>query len=148
MDRISVRGIIHWQNKYLFVKNIASEGDFFCLPGGGLESGEYLGDALIREIQEELGVIPVVGQLLYVHQIEFDEGHTAPSFLFHIKNSEDFMNVNIESTTHGKAEIKDFGFYKLADVHLLPSFLKNDLPRIEKQNFETATQVIATKREA
>lgn len=148
MDRISVRGIIHWQGKYLFVKNVSSEGDFFCLPGGRLEIKEHVTEALKREVQEELGVTPEVGQLLYVHQIKFDEGYSAPSFFFHVKNGEDFKSINIADTTHGKAEIKEFGFYDLDEVHLLPSFLKSDLPLLQKHNFEAPAKFIATQREA
>ncbi|MCX5395584.1 NUDIX domain-containing protein [Streptomyces sp. NBC_00102] len=38
----------------------------FSLPGGKVEDGESLGDALVREMKEETGIDVEVGRLLYV----------------------------------------------------------------------------------
>jgi 8-oxo-dGTP pyrophosphatase MutT (NUDIX family) len=43
------------------------EGDaFWCLPGGRVEPGEIAADAVVREMQEELGVQVSAGPLLWV----------------------------------------------------------------------------------
>ena len=43
------------------------EGDtFWCLPGGRVEPGESAADAVLREMQEELGVQVSAGPLLWV----------------------------------------------------------------------------------
>ena len=51
--RVSVKGLIHDNNgKLLFVRE---RSDTWDLPGGGLEHGEGIAEALRRECREELG---------------------------------------------------------------------------------------------
>ena len=49
----------------------------WSLPGGGLDHGESPVAALVREVEEECGVTPDVGELLLVHDEHFSG--TAPS---------------------------------------------------------------------
>src|ERR1043165_5769127 len=46
--------------------------DFWALPGGAIESGEFSPDGLVREMQEELGVIVEVGRLVWVIENLFE----------------------------------------------------------------------------
>ncbi|MCH5353505.1 MAG: NUDIX domain-containing protein [Acutalibacter sp.] len=50
--RAAVRGIIRQENKYLLISGKYGDCKF---PGGGVESGENLEEALAREIREETG---------------------------------------------------------------------------------------------
>ena len=43
--------------------------DVYNLPGGNLELGEYLSEALAREMQEELGIEVTVGELIAVGEV-------------------------------------------------------------------------------
>ncbi len=43
-------------NKFLLVNLNSFEERFFAIPGGGVEEGESLEDAVYREIEEELGI--------------------------------------------------------------------------------------------
>ena len=43
-------------------------------PGGKIETGEQPRDALVREIQEELGVVPVVGAEVARRQLNYKNG--------------------------------------------------------------------------
>lgn len=47
--------------------------EVFNLPGGNLELGEHLSDALAREMQEELGIEVAVGELILVGEVYFEE---------------------------------------------------------------------------
>ncbi len=62
--RPSVYGIIIKDNKVLLTR----QWDGFDFPGGGVEKGETLEEALVREVQEETGIIVKKGEMLYMHQ--------------------------------------------------------------------------------
>lgn len=52
--RVSVKALVVNDGKVLLVKE--DDDDFWDIPGGGLDHGESLNEALIREVTEELGV--------------------------------------------------------------------------------------------
>jgi ADP-ribose pyrophosphatase YjhB (NUDIX family) len=54
--RVAVRALIVSNNKMLAVKELDG-GDWWAIPGGGVDYGEALKDCLLREINEEIGVI-------------------------------------------------------------------------------------------
>jgi ADP-ribose pyrophosphatase YjhB (NUDIX family) len=47
--------------------------EVYNLPGGNLELGEYLSDALARELQEELGIDIVIGEMVLVGEVYFED---------------------------------------------------------------------------
>lgn len=63
---IRSRAIIVHEGKLLVVRH-AHNPSYAALPGGHLEPGEGPQATLIREIEEELGVTPTLGRLLYVN---------------------------------------------------------------------------------
>lgn len=97
--------------------------DFWCLPGGGVDDNEPVVEAFKREMVEELGIEPKVGRLLYVHQFHRDDDKDTVEFFFHIANPRDYLNVDINSTTHGPAEIEAVDFVDAKAVRVLPKFL-------------------------
>lgn len=58
--------IINNRNEFLLVNLESFESHFFAIPGGGVEPGETLKEAIYRELDEELGIkqehLQVVGQ--------------------------------------------------------------------------------------
>ena len=140
MYRISVRAIIEHDGKFLLVKHRA-DSTFWCLPGGGLEEGENVLSALERELIEETHVKPVIGNLIYIHQVKQDDGYTAPGLYFHIKNAEDYLNHNIYDSSHGKHEIAEIDWFDITKVTVLPKFLATELPDISKNGFNIPARV-------
>ena len=45
---------------------------FWALPGGAVEQGEFSTDALVREMQEELGVTMAIGRLVWIVENLFE----------------------------------------------------------------------------
>jgi putative (di)nucleoside polyphosphate hydrolase len=48
--------IVNSNNEFLLVNLISFEEKYFAIPGGGIEDGETMEDAVYREIYEELGI--------------------------------------------------------------------------------------------
>lgn len=53
--RVAVRALVMHNNKILAVKE-TDGGDWWAIPGGGVDYGEDLKACFLREIEEELGV--------------------------------------------------------------------------------------------
>jgi mutator protein MutT len=91
--------------------NAVNECGLWEFPGGTLEYGERLKDALVREFQEEYGVVIEVGELLTVvdHLLEAEHQHwVAPAYLCHI----------VEGTPHilEPEQCTEIGWFSLDDI--------------------------------
>lgn len=105
----------------------AISGDYWCLPGGTLEEGETLIPALEREMVEETGIKPVVGELLYIQQfLEKSKNKEHLEFFFHVTNSGDYQTIDLAQTTHGAEEIEAIGFVDPKNAEILPKFLTTE----------------------
>ena len=54
--RIRVSAILRRENRILLVRQEKPGREYWLLPGGGVNAGESLVDALFREISEEIGI--------------------------------------------------------------------------------------------
>lgn len=127
--RVCVRGLIYKNGKLFGQKLHNANGDWWCTPGGGIDPMESLHDALTREMIEETGVKPVIGRLVLVQQFA-TKGKTSHGedeqleFFFLIENADDYETINLEHTSHGTAEIAQFGFVDPAEKNMLPAILQ------------------------
>ena len=64
--QVRVTGILVEDDKILLVKQKINPSRTWSLPGGRVEAGEQLEEAVIREVLEETGVKTKVEKLLYV----------------------------------------------------------------------------------
>lgn len=124
-----MRAIVMREDKLLCVrlkpyKEIAT-GDYWCLPGGKLEPGEALVPALEREMVEETGVAPHIGALLYIQQFTYN-GTDHLEFFFHVTNANDYLNIDLDATTHGALEIAEIDFVDPVATTILPKFLRTE----------------------
>ncbi len=130
-----MRGLIVHKNKLLCLKlkpyRHKDATTYWCTPGGGIDPGESLVQALEREIFEELGIKPKVGNLLYIQQFKIND-HEQFEFFFMIENSADYLKIDLEKTSHGSSEIEEVEFKDPNSINLLPKFLTTEkLPTIE-----------------
>jgi 8-oxo-dGTP diphosphatase len=54
--RLRVAALIYWHNRVLLCRQEKPGKEYWLLPGGGVEAGETLENALRRELSEELGL--------------------------------------------------------------------------------------------
>lgn len=62
--RIRVAALIVQEGQVLLVKHRKDDQEYWMLPGGGVDPGEGLAEALTRELQEETGLQITPGKLL------------------------------------------------------------------------------------
>src|SRR5689334_22177916 len=71
--RIRVSGLLRWENRLLLCRHEKpGRGEYWLLPGGGVDAGESLVDALHRELREEVGIddeLPLEGPVALVDSI-------------------------------------------------------------------------------
>ena len=131
--RINVRGIVADDNGHIFAvkhrdRDTDGESAFWAIPGGGLDIGESLDKGLVREFEEELGIKPVIGRLLFMQQFIFTHRNGNRSekmeLFFHIENTADFQHdIHLSATSHGH-ELARVEFIDPAVSDFLPDFLQ------------------------
>jgi len=70
--RIRVSAVLRWRGAILLCRHEKPGKEYWLLPGGGVDSGESLVDALRRELAEEIGIdedVPVEGPVAIVDSI-------------------------------------------------------------------------------
>src|SRR5256886_15383061 len=70
--RIRVSAILRWKGSVLLCRHEKPGKQYWLLPGGGVNSGESLVDALQRELADEIGIdedVPVEGPVAIVDSI-------------------------------------------------------------------------------
>lgn len=97
--------------------------EVYNLPGGNLELGEHLSDALAREMQEELGVEVSVGEMILVGEVYFEERkkHTL-HLLFEGIITAGIPTLNPKETS--ALAIKWLAINELEKVNLYPNLSK------------------------
>lgn len=65
--RVRVAALMLLDNRVVLVRHRKAGASYYLLPGGGVEYGESLSDALRREVLEETGLAITVGQPLLIN---------------------------------------------------------------------------------
>lgn len=71
-----------------------------------MDIGEPLDHGLVREFEEELGIKPTIGRLLFMQQFIFTHRNGTQSekmeLFFHVTNTADFKRtIGVSATSHG-----------------------------------------------
>ena len=103
---VGVGGVIINNKKeiLLFLRNKSPEKNYWTIPGGSVEFGEKIEDAILREVYEEVGVSCEIIKFLGVknHILPLEKTHwIACSFLLKIKEG---IPNNMEPQSHSKMQ--------------------------------------------
>lgn len=116
--RIRVSAVLRWEGRVLLCRHEKSGREYWLLPGGGVNTGESLIQALRRELEEEVGVgedVTFEGPVAVVDSI-------APKFSFttrhvvHIIFAADLSGRSLERVTSTDAAVQGHRLFDPADL--------------------------------
>lgn len=126
-----VRALIVQEGAILLIHRIKKGEEYYVFPGGGVEEGESVEDALVREGTEELGVLLDMGEQYACHSLDLPEAD---------KQQELFFRCTILSGTLGTGTGPEFqsgtgyeGMYALEWVPISDLANRKILPEAIKQ---------------
>ena len=123
--RIRVSAVLRWRDRILLCRHEKGDKEYWLLPGGGVNSGESLLEALRRELAEEVGVeehITFEGPVALVDSIAPARSF-ARKHVVHIIFTGDLTGRSLERVTSQDAAVRGhrlFAIDELADVVMHP----------------------------
>ena len=123
--RIRVSAILRWRDRILLCRHEKGGREHWLLPGGGVNSGESLADALHREIEEEIGIedeLPVEGPVAIVDSISPVRSF-AQKHVVHIIFAGDLGGRSLEAVTSHDAAVRGHRLFtpvELTEIALHP----------------------------
>ncbi len=119
--KIAVRGIIVAEGKVLLVKHRGRE--YYALPGGKLDDNESMRAALVRELEEELGVTAQIGELRFINEFFYEGGSYSLEFFYEVTNGTDFLHM--KEGTHTEIELEEIVWKdEISEGDVKPDFLR------------------------
>lgn len=125
---VAVKGIVLKNKKVLIVKREEEDevgAGTWEMPGGKIEFGEKLEDALIREIKEEVGLEVIVGKLLYATTFLTDPSRQVVILTYLCKTHDDKVILSTEHTEYRWAEKEEM--LKYLNKEILKDMNEHDI---------------------
>jgi 8-oxo-dGTP diphosphatase len=119
--RIRVSAILRWKGRVLLCRHEKNGKEYWLLPGGGVNSGESLVNALHRELAEEIGIddeLPVEGPVAIVDSIAPVQSFAA-KHVVHIIFAGDLGGRSLERVTSQDAAVRGHRLFGVADLDVV-----------------------------
>jgi 8-oxo-dGTP diphosphatase len=116
--RIRVSALLRWEGRMLLCRHEKPGKEYWLLPGGGVNGGESLADALHRELLEEVGIddeLPLEGPIAIVDSIAPERSFTA-KHVVHIIFSGDLTGRSLERVTSQDAAVRGHRLFAVTDL--------------------------------
>jgi 8-oxo-dGTP diphosphatase len=116
--RIRVSAVLRWRDRLLLCRHEKPGQEYWLLPGGGVETGESLIEALHRELREEVGIDdepPFEGPVAIVDSIA---PHGAPrqKHVVHIVFAGDLTGRTLERVTSADAAVRGHRLFAVDEL--------------------------------
>jgi 8-oxo-dGTP diphosphatase len=116
--RIRVSAMLRWRGRVLLCRHEKPGREYWLLPGGGVNSGESLVDALHRELGEEIGIddeLPLEGPVAIVDSIAPRRGMSS-KHVVHIIFAGDLGGRSLEAVTSQDAAVRGHRLFALSEI--------------------------------
>ena len=120
--RIRVSAILRWHGRVLLCRHEKPGREYWLLPGGGVNSGESLVNALHRELAEEVGIrleLPLEGPVAIVDSIAPQRSFAA-KHVVHIIFAGDLGGRSLETVTSQDAAVRGHRLFGVDEIVLHP----------------------------
>lgn len=120
--RIRVSAILRWRGRVLLIRHEKGEKHYWLLPGGGVNSGESLVDALQRELSEEIGIVGFEEELLVEGPVAIVDSISpqrsfAPKHVVHIIFAGDLPDRSLEAVSSRDAAVRGHRLFHTSELN-------------------------------
>lgn len=115
--RIRVSAVLRWSDQILLCRHEKPGREYWLLPGGGVNSGESLTEALQRELAEEIGMedeVPVEGPVAICDSIE--PRRPTGKHVVHIMFAGDLSGRSLEAVRSKDAAVRGHRLFRLDEL--------------------------------